>query len=99
MIEIKGEKYLTYKDVMEITGRSYIWVRKRIITASVKTFLIPGQFNVRFLKAEDLEKITGAVELSDGVSPTSLKYKKHLSARVKKLEDKKAKERRLRGDE
>lgn len=99
MIEIKGEKYLTYKDVMEITGRSYIWVRKRIITAGVKMFLIPGQFNVRFLKAEDLEKITGPIELSDGVSPTSSKYNKHLAARVKKLEAKREEERRLRGDE
>lgn len=99
MIEINGKKYLTYKDAMKITGRSYIWVRHRLITAGVKTFLIPGQWNVRFFKAEEMKKITEPVELSDGVSPTSLKYKKHLAARAKKIEEKRAKERRLRGDE
>ena len=96
MVEINGEKYITYYEVMDRIEKSYLWVRHLVITRGVKTYTIAGQGNYRFIKEADLEKIKAPLATKNGVPQTSVKIMQYKRERAKRLEEKAEGERNAR---
>lgn len=96
MVEINGEKFITYYEVMERIHKSYIWVRHLVITRKVKTYTIAGQGNYRFIKESDIEKIMMPLATKNGVPQTSVKIMQYKRERAKRLQEKADGERNAR---
>ena len=94
MVEVNGEKYITYYEVMKIIDKSYIWVRQLVITRDVKTYTIAGHGNFRFIRESDVEKLTMPLATKNGVPQTSVKVMQYKRDRAKRLQEKAEKERR-----
>lgn len=99
MVEINGEKFLTYYEVMERIKKSYIWVRRLIITRDVKTYTIAGQGNYRFIRESDVAKLMAPLATKNGVPQTSVKIMQYKRARAKRLQEKAEGERNARREE
>lgn len=96
MVEINGEKYITYYEVKERIHKSYIWVRHLVITREVKTYTIAGQGNYRFIKESDIEKLMMPLATKNGVPQTSVKIMQYKRGRAKRLEEKAEGERQAK---
>lgn len=94
MVEFNGEKYITYREVMDRIGKSYLWVRHLIITREVKTYTIAGQGNYRFIKEADVEKLVRPLATENGVTPVSMRIMQYNRDRARRLEEKAEGEKR-----
>ena len=94
MVEFNGEKYITYYEVMDRIGKSYLWVRHLIITRNVKTYTIAGQGNYRFIKEADVEKLMRPLATENGVPPTSMRIMLYNRGRAQRLKEKAEGEKR-----
>ena len=98
MVKINGEKFLTYYEVMERIKKSYVWVRRLIITRGVKTFTIAGQGNYRFIRESDVAKIMAPLATKNGVPQSSVKIMQYKRDRAKRLQEKADGERQASRD-